>query len=217
MNSELSPRLAAVARMAAGARILADVGCDHGLLSIYMLTHGWAQTAVASDLRPGPLSTARRNAAGCGLAGRIRFELCDGLDYPGAEKADTVAIAGMGGETIAGILQRAPWTSGGARLILQPQSKISELCRWLAENAYALRSALLSRKAGGSIWRCWPPAAREATHRRKRPCSRPATRCWANGWTCAYRALRGRSMAWKAPPKSGIQAASRPSLDGCWR
>ena len=139
MNSELSPRLAVVARMAAGARILADVGCDHGLLSIYMLTHGLAQTAVASDLRPGPLSTARRNAAGCGLAGRIRFELCDGLDYPGAEKADTVAVAGMGGETIAGILQRAPWTSGGARLVLQPQSKISELCRWLAENGYALR------------------------------------------------------------------------------
>lgn len=148
LNSELSPRLAAVARMAAGARILADVGCDHGLLSIYMLTHGLAQTAVASDLRPGPLSTARRNAAGCGLAGRIRFELCDGLDYPGAEKADTVAVAGMGGETIAGILQRAPWTSGGARLVLQPQSKISELCRWLAENGYALRSALLSREGG---------------------------------------------------------------------
>ena len=59
-----------------------------------------------------------------------------------------MAIAGMGGETIAGILQRAPWTSGGARLVLQPQSKISELCRWLAENGYALRSALLSREGG---------------------------------------------------------------------
>ena len=80
MNSELSPRLAAVARMAAGARILADVGCDHGLLSIYMLTHGWAQTAVASDLRPGPLSTARRNAAGCGF----RISAGGNDDYVGA-------------------------------------------------------------------------------------------------------------------------------------
>lgn len=31
---------------------------------------------------------------------------------------------------------------------MQPQSKISELCRWLAENGYALRSALLSREGG---------------------------------------------------------------------
>ena len=144
MNSELSPRLAAVARMAAGARILADVGCDHGLLSIYMLTHGWAQTAVASDLRPGPLSTARRNAAGCGLAGRIRFELADGLDFPGADVCDAVVCAGMGGETIAGILRRAPWTKDGARLILQPQSKLDELCLWLRADGYAVLDAALA-------------------------------------------------------------------------
>ena len=148
MNSHIAlrPRLAAAARLAAGTRILADVGCDHGLLSIYMLTHGGAERAVASDLRPGPLEAARRNAAGLGLGDRIRFELCDGLEYPGADEADMVVIAGMGGETICGILARAPWTREGARLVLQPQSKIDELCRWLNCSGYALQSALLARE-----------------------------------------------------------------------
>ena len=93
LNSELSPRLAAVARMAAGARILADVGCDHGLLSIYMLTHGLAQTAVASDLRPGPLSTARRNAAGCGLAWKTVPEAREEL--AAALAADGIPVEAM--------------------------------------------------------------------------------------------------------------------------
>ena len=34
---ELSPRLVMVAGLAAGARCLAAVGCDHGLLSIWLL------------------------------------------------------------------------------------------------------------------------------------------------------------------------------------
>lgn len=100
--------------------------------------------AIASDVRPGPLAAARRNAAGRGLGGRIRFELCDGLDFPGADEADTVVIAGMGGETMAGILSRAQWTKRGAVLVLQPQSKLDELCLWLAGSGYRLETARLA-------------------------------------------------------------------------
>lgn len=141
---ELSPRLEMVAGLAAGARCLADVGCDHGLLSIWLLEHAGAERAIASDVRPGPLAAARRNAAGRGLGGRIRFELCDGLDFPGADEADTVVIAGMGGETMAGILSRAQWTKRGAVLVLQPQSKLDELCLWLAGSGYRLETARLA-------------------------------------------------------------------------
>ena len=74
----------------------------------------------------------------------MRFELADGLGFPGAEDCGTVVCAGMGGETIAGILERAPWTRAGTRLILQPQSKLDELCEWLRENGYALVTAALA-------------------------------------------------------------------------
>lgn len=143
---ELGPRMGMVARMAYGAACLADVGCDHGLLSIWLLLNGGAGRAIASDIRPGPLAAARKNAAGLGLGGRIRFELCDGLDFPGACEADTVVIAGMGGETMAGIIFRAEWTRAGTKLVLQPQSKTDELCIWLSANGYRLSSAELARE-----------------------------------------------------------------------
>ena len=57
---------------------------------------------------------------------------------------DDIVIAGMGGETIEGILRRAPWTLGGARLVLQPQSKLDELCVWLRITGYGLEGAALA-------------------------------------------------------------------------
>ena len=141
---ELTPRLALAAGFAAGADTLCDVGTDHGYLPISLLASGKIKRAVAADIRPGPLASARRHAAEAGLTGLIRFELADGLEFQGAEKCDAVVCAGMGGETIAGILGRAPWTRQGVKLVLQPQSKIDELCRWLASRGYALRSAALA-------------------------------------------------------------------------
>lgn len=144
MKNLLTPRLALCARYAAGAGILCDVGADHGYLPISLLAEGKIEYAIAADIRPGPLASARRHAGEAGLEDKMRFELADGLAFPGAERADTVVCAGMGGETVAGILKRAPWTKEGVRLILQPQSKLDELCEWLGTNGYAIRSAALA-------------------------------------------------------------------------
>ena len=143
-KNSLTPRLALCARLADGADTLCDVGTDHGYLPISLVKRGAVSRAVAADIRPGPLASARRHAAEAGLEDRIRFELADGLGFPGAEECGTVVCAGMGGETIAGILERAPWTRAGTRLILQPQSKLDELCEWLRENGYALVTAALA-------------------------------------------------------------------------
>ncbi len=132
------------ARLAGGAETLCDVGTDHGYLPISLLAAGKIKYAIAADIRPGPLASARRHAMEAGMEGKMRFELADGLDFPGAEGCDTVVCAGMGGETIAGILKRAPWTKDGARLILQPQSKLDELCEWLRAEGYAIESAALA-------------------------------------------------------------------------
>ena len=144
MTNLLTPRLALCARYAAGAAILCDVGTDHGYLPISLLAEGKIEYAIAADIRPGPLASARRHAGEAGLEDKMRFELADGLAFPGAERADTVVCAGMGGETVAGILKRAPWTKESVRLILQPQSKLDELCEWLGANGYAIRSAALA-------------------------------------------------------------------------
>lgn len=143
---KLTPRLEAVANTALGGRAYADIGTDHGYVPVWLVQQG-AESVTAADLRPGPLQSARESAGQHGVGERIRFVLADGLDYPCADTADTVILAGMGGETMELILSRAAWTRR-AHLVLQPQTRIDELCRWLRESGYALRGASLVRDGG---------------------------------------------------------------------
>lgn len=141
---KLTPRLLTAAQLAGDCRFAVDVGTDHGRLAVWLLQNGAAERVAATDIRRGPLSSAMATAREYGLEDRIRFELCDGLNFEGASETDAVVIAGMGGETIEGILRRAPWTLDGARLVLQPQSKLDELCLWLRLSGYGIETARLA-------------------------------------------------------------------------
>ena len=145
---ELSPRLSLLAGWVPQGARLADVGTDHGLLPIWLRLHGRIASAVASDLRPGPLSRARANAAAYGADG-IGFRLCDGLADIDAEACDTVVIAGMGGENIAAILSAAPWTADGRHtLLLSPHTRPETLRAFLADRGYAIRRESLVEDRG---------------------------------------------------------------------
>ena len=115
---------------------LADVGTDHGYLPVYLLQRGRIRSAIAADIGAEPLAHARRTAEEYGVEG-IDFRLCDGLRDMAPDEADTLVIAGMGGETIIAILEEAPWTRGGAHtLLLQPMTKTADLRQWLAVNGF---------------------------------------------------------------------------------
>lgn len=103
---------------------------------------------IATDLRPEPLFRAMETAERYGLRDKIDFRLCCGLSGIQPEEADTIIIAGMGGETIASILEAAPWTKKERRLILQPMSKLPELRRRLADAGYAISKERLIRERG---------------------------------------------------------------------
>lgn len=144
---KLSKRLACCAELVpAGARV-ADVGCDHGYLSILLAQRGHA--VQACDLREKPLHKAQRNAALCGVAEKIRFCLADGLDAVAPESVDAVICAGMGGDLIAQILARAPWLRDARyTLIFQPQSSGNDLRRALGAMGFGTRRELLVRDGG---------------------------------------------------------------------
>lgn len=144
----LSARMAAVAAFVPQGAHLADVGTDHGYIPLWLLQEGRIVSAVASDLREGPLQHAIASAEAAGLSDRVEFLLCDGLSPSCQDRCDTVVIAGMGGETIAGILERAPWTRETVSLILQPQSKLDVLHNWLDQHGYAIADARLVQDAG---------------------------------------------------------------------
>ncbi len=133
----LQPRLQLLADMVPAGSRLADVGTDHGYLPVYLLQQGRISRAIASDIVDGPLQHARQTAAEYEVDG-IDFRLCPGLDAIAPHEADTVVIAGMGGETIQAILTAAPWTADGSHLLLlQPMTKVEYLREWLVDNEYA--------------------------------------------------------------------------------
>lgn len=133
---QLQPRLALLAEMVPRNCRLADVGTDHGYLPVYLMQQGHIAGAIAADIVEGPLEHARRTAEEYGVEG-IAFRLCDGLSGIAPEEADTVVVAGMGGETIIAILEAAPWTASGQHtLLLQPMTKATDLRRWLGVSGF---------------------------------------------------------------------------------
>ena len=147
MTRELSlqPRLALLASRVPQGAVLADVGTDHGYIPVCLRQRGVIDRAIASDIGREPLEHARRTAEEYGVGG-IDLRLCAGLDAIAPEECDTVLIAGMGGETILGILEAAPWTHEGVHtLILQPQTKVDLLRCWLCGHGYRFLSETLVR------------------------------------------------------------------------
>lgn len=126
MSLRLTERLLTVAgRVPRGGR-LADVGTDHAYLPTWLLLEGHIPSAIATDLRSGPLGRAGETVRSYGVEDRVSLRLCDGLAGVQPEEVDSVVVAGMGGETILRILGDAPWVEDKA-CIVQPMSSLSDL------------------------------------------------------------------------------------------
>ena len=138
MKLPISDRLLACAGFVAPGDRVADIGCDHGYLSIYLLANGIASGVIASDINEGPLQSALRNAEKYGVRDKIRFFLSDGVrNIP--RDFDTLVCAGMGGDTMIHILESAPWLrSSQYRLILQCQSKTPMLRQYLSQQGWQI-------------------------------------------------------------------------------
>ena len=145
MKLPISPRLLACAGFVSPSDRVADIGCDHGYLSIHLLANGIASSVIASDINEGPLQSAVRNAEKYGVRDKIRFFLSDGVrSIP--RDFDTLVCAGMGGDTMIHILESAPWLkSAQYRLILQCQSKTPMLRQYLSENGWIIRDEIVLR------------------------------------------------------------------------
>lgn len=145
MNLSLSSRLLACCAFIAPGDRVADVGCDHGYLGIYLLRQGLARSVIASDIHEGPLRSAMDNGKKFGVEAQMSFYLCDGVQ--GIPKDfDTLVCAGVGADTIISILEAAPWLKDTRyRLILQCQSKCPALRRYLSDQGYAIRRETLAK------------------------------------------------------------------------
>ena len=146
MNIPISNRLLACCGFVRPGDRVADVGCDHGYLGIYLLKEGIASSIIASDVNEGPLQSALRNAQKFGVKERISFFLSNGVrNIP--RDFDCMVCAGMGADTMVSILEAAPWLKQEQyRLILQCQSKTPILRRYLSEHGWHIAKESVLRE-----------------------------------------------------------------------
>jgi tRNA (adenine22-N1)-methyltransferase len=117
----------------------ADIGTDHAYLPIYLIKNNISSKVLACDLRKGPLDNARENVIKAVCENEIELRLSDGLDFVKSDEVDDIIICGMGGTLIADILSRADWLKNSHyNLVLQPQSHVDDLRRYLFENGFEI-------------------------------------------------------------------------------
>lgn len=137
---KLTPRLAALAELVPHGSIVADIGTDHAYLPVYLVQERGCRLVVASDISPGPLALARETVAAFNCLHKIDLRLGNGLQVLRADDAiETVVIAGLGGRSIAALLEEGREQLRQAqRLILQPMQDAALLRLYLAGHGFAL-------------------------------------------------------------------------------
>ena len=134
---KLSRRLEMVISFVEKGSRIAVVGTDHGYVPIVLAERGLVDGGVAMDVKEGPLKRAREHIRQNGLDGVIEVRLSDGVKELGDGEADTVIIAGMGGELVIHILEDGRRLWGQVKhWILSPQSEIYKVRKFLEENGF---------------------------------------------------------------------------------
>ena len=121
----LSKRMQMFADMVAKGSVLADIGCDHGFVSIYLIEQGICSKVIAMDVNEGPLLRAKEHIEERGLTEYIDIRLSDGMEKLALGEADSILIAGMGGRLVIKILSDYMEKARALQeVILQPQSEL---------------------------------------------------------------------------------------------
>ena len=96
---KINARLKTIGDLVEANSFCLDVGCDHALLDIYLVSKKKNIQAVASDIAEGPLEQAKNNIKRERLEDKIETRLGSGLKTY-TDEINTVIIYGIGGRNI---------------------------------------------------------------------------------------------------------------------
>lgn len=113
--------------------VFADVGCDHGYCSEYMLEQNLCSKAILSDISKGSLQKAECLLEEYIQEGRAVSVLGDGF-FGVPKDVGLVLIAGMGGSEMISILSDKKYGFMPKRFVLQPMHDGEKLRRYILEN-----------------------------------------------------------------------------------
>ncbi|GIM44739.1 SAM-dependent methyltransferase [Collibacillus ludicampi] len=138
-SMKISKRLGRISEYVPFGSVVADIGSDHALVPIQLVTSGKVNRVIAGEVNDGPFQTAIANVSRMGLQHRVDVRKGDGLEVVKEGEVSVVIIAGMGGGTIVHILAAGRnKLSGVERLILQPQGDADRVRLWLGENGWMI-------------------------------------------------------------------------------
>lgn len=146
---KLSARLKALAEFINDNSNLVDIGCDHGLLDIYLVQNKKNIKVIASDVNENALNNAKANIKKYKLENKIKTVLSNGLDNIDTNDINTIIIAGMGAHTVVGILyNNLKKLKNIDRLIIQSNNDLDFLRYKVAKIGYYIASEKLIKDAG---------------------------------------------------------------------
>lgn len=122
MNIKLNERLTTISAFINDSENIIDVGCDHGLLGIYLFLNKKNISVISSDINSGPLEKAKSNLIKYDLEDKITLKLGNGLECVSSE-TDTVIISGMGGLTIISILSSIKKYPNIKKIVISPNNE----------------------------------------------------------------------------------------------
>jgi len=128
----LDPRLRLVATQVR-CRVHADVGSDHGHLLKALLSSGRIERGIAIENKQAPLENSRRTLSRLPVSVR----LADGLEGLHDGEADCLSLCGLGGRSIAKILDAFPGRVPDT-VIVQPNDRIQDVRRWGLQSGFQL-------------------------------------------------------------------------------
>lgn len=145
----LSERLCLVASNVKSGGTVADIGCDHGFTSIYLVQQKLAKAVIAMDINKEPLKRAKEHISEYGMEEYISTRLSDGAKKLKKGEADTILISGMGGALIVKILsQSIEVVKDVGELVLSPQSEIYLVRHFLHDNGFKIESEDMVKEQG---------------------------------------------------------------------
>ena len=145
----ISDRLRIVAHMCDKGAVVADIGTDHAYLPIYLVQEGIAPSAIAMDLRKGPLEKAKKHICDNCLEDRIQTRLSDGLEKLSKNEADIITICGMGGRLIADIVTKGKDViTQNTILVVSPQSEVGEFRHFLVSQGFEIEDEQMLKEDG---------------------------------------------------------------------
>jgi len=139
-DKSIGSRLLTAAALVSCGKTVCDVGCDHGKLSLYLIQSGKAQKIIATDINKMPLQKAIDLFAENGLSHKAEFYLTDGLqNITDTDDITHVVICGLGGDTMAQIIENAPFIKHNkVKLVLIPAQSGNKIRQYLYHSGFEI-------------------------------------------------------------------------------